>query len=47
MVASSLSRIRSMDMPILDKVFGMEGGFVLNFSHRTFDDFFREELDVD
>lgn len=36
-----------MDMPILDKVFGMEGGFVLNFSNRTFDDFFREELDVD
>ena len=47
MAASSNSRVRSMDMPILDKVFGMEGGFVLNFSNRTFDDFFREELDVD
>ena len=36
-----------MDMPIIDKVFDMEGGFVLNFSNRTFDDFFREELGVD
>ena len=24
-----------MDMPIIDRVFGMEGGFVLNFSDRT------------
>ena len=36
-----------MDMPILDRVFGMEGGFVLDFSNRTFADFFRDELDVD
>ena len=36
-----------MDMPILDRVFGMEGGFVLDFSNRTFAEFFREELDVD
>ena len=47
MAASSNGRVRSMDMPILDRVFGMEGGFVLDFSNRTFADFFREELDVD
>ena len=35
-----------MDMPVLDKVFGMEGGYVLDFSNRTFADFFREELQV-
>ena len=36
-----------MDMPILDRVFGMEGGVVLDFSNRTFAEFFREEFDVD
>ncbi len=36
-----------MDMPIIDRVFGMEGGFVLNFSDRTFAEFFHEELQVD
>ncbi len=35
-----------MDMPIIDRVFGMEGGFVLNFSDRTFAEFFHEELQV-
>ena len=40
-------KIRSMDMLTIDRVFGMEGGFVLNFSNRTFAEFFREELDVD
>ena len=36
-----------MDIPIIDKVFGMEGGYVLDFSNRTFAEFFREELGVD
>ena len=36
-----------MDMPILDEVFVMGDGFVLNFSNRTFAEFFREELEVD
>ena len=36
-----------MDMPIIDKVFNMEGGYVLSFSNRTFADFFHEELGVD
>ena len=36
-----------MDMPILDEVFIMGSGFVLNFSDQTFADFFREELQVD
>ena len=47
MAASSRSTVRSLDMPILDRVFGMEGGYVLDFSNRTFAAFFREELDVD
>ena len=36
-----------MDMPIIDRVFGMEGGFVLDFSNRTFADFFHDEVNVD
>ncbi|MXZ71939.1 MAG: DUF3644 domain-containing protein [Acidobacteria bacterium] len=34
-------------MPIIDRVFGMEGGYVLDYSNRTFAEFFREELSVD
>ena len=44
---ASTAKIRTMDVPVLDKVFGMEGGFVLDFSNRTFAEFFREELRVD
>ena len=44
--APSSLAIRSMDMPIIDRVFGMEEGFALNFSNRTFAEFFRDELNV-
>ena len=47
MAGMSNRKIRSMDMPIIDKVFVMEDGWVLNFSNRTFAEFFREELRVD
>ena len=47
MAASSSTRIRSIDFRVIDKVFGMEGGYVLDFSNRTFAEFFREELGVD
>ncbi len=39
-------KIRAMDMPVLDKVFAMEAGWVLDFSDLTFAVFFREELGV-
>ena len=47
MAASSHSRIRSLDIPIIDKVFDMQGGYVLNFTNLTFAEFFRGELGVD
>ncbi len=47
MTGTSNARIRTMDMPIIDKVFVMGDGLVLNFSNRTFANFFREELQVD
>ena len=39
--------IRSKDIPIIDRVFGMETGVVLKFSNRRFANFFHEELGVD
>jgi len=39
-------RIKTLDIPIIDKVFGMEGGWVLNFVNRSFSEFFHEELGV-
>ena len=46
MVTMSKNRIRSMDMPIIEKVFDMESGYVLNFVNRNFAEFFQEELGV-
>ena len=46
MSGTSNAKIRIMDMPVVDKVFGMKGGSVLHFVNRTFDEFFREELQV-
>ena len=42
-----MTNIRSIDMPVLDDIFEMGGGYVLNFSDRTFAQFFAEELNVD
>jgi hypothetical protein len=41
------SGIRSLDMQIIDKIFQMEGGYVLDFSDRTMTRFFAEELNID
>ena len=46
MTRTANAKIRAMDMPVLDRVFDMEGGYVLDFSNRTFAEFFREELRV-
>lgn len=37
-----MSNIRSIDMMFIDELFDMGGGFVLNFSDRTFAQFFAE-----
>jgi hypothetical protein len=41
-----MTNIRSIDMRTLDDLFGMGGGYVLDFSDRTFSIFF-EELNID
>ncbi|MEH0166694.1 restriction endonuclease [Roseateles microcysteis] len=43
----SAPQIRSTDMLFLDDVFDMGGGYVLDFSDRTFAIFFAEELNID
>jgi hypothetical protein len=42
-----MTNVRSIDMLFLDDLFEMGGGYVLNFSDRTFAQFFAEELDID
>jgi Restriction endonuclease len=42
-----MSNIRSIDMLLIDDIFEMTGGYVLNFSDRTFAQFFAEELNID
>ena len=44
---TSSGTIRTIDMRLIDDLFGMRGGYVLDFSDRTFAPFFREELDID
>jgi Restriction endonuclease len=42
-----VSNIRQIDMMLLDDIFEMNSGYVLNFSDRTFAQFFAEELNID
>jgi hypothetical protein len=39
--------IRLVDMPILDEIFEMHGGYVLDFTNATFQSFFASEIGVD
>lgn len=42
-----MPNIRSIDMLFLEDLLGMGGGYVLNFSDRTFSQFFADELNCD
>lgn len=41
------SNIRAIDMKIIDRIFEMESGYVLDFSDRTMAAFFADELNID
>ena len=43
---SSHGKIRSIDMRLIDDLFEMGGGYVLNFSNKTFAEFFDDELGI-
>ncbi|RUU27310.1 restriction endonuclease [Mesorhizobium sp. M6A.T.Ce.TU.016.01.1.1] len=42
-----MANFKSLQMQFLDDLFWMGGGYVLNFSDRTFAQFFKEEIDID
>lgn len=42
-----MPNIRTLDMQLVDQLFEMDGGYVLDFSDRTMAVFFAEELNVD
>ncbi len=42
-----MSSIRTIDMMFLDDLFDMHGGYVLDFSNKTFAIFFADELNID
>jgi len=42
-----MANIRPVDMRLIEDAFGMSSGYVLDFSNRTFEHFFRAELNVD
>ena len=42
-----MTNIRSVDMMLVDELFDMGSGYVLDFSDRTFAQFFAQELNVD
>lgn len=42
-----MSNIRSVDMLLIEDLFQMGDGYVLDFSNRTFTEFFRSELSID
>ena len=42
-----VARLTSTDKQILEKLFQMGGGYVLNFSDRTFGEFFRDDMRID
>ncbi len=43
-----MSSLRSIELSLVDEVFrGGERSYVLDFSNRTFSDFFNRELEID
>ncbi len=42
-----MANLSTIDKQILEKLFQMESGYVLNFSDRTMAEFFKDDLDID
>lgn len=42
-----MSNIKASEMRVIDRVLGMESGYVLDFSDRTITEFFLDELNID
>jgi hypothetical protein len=42
-----MPHLKRSEMRLIDDVFGMAGGYPLNFSNRTFAEFFEDELGIE
>lgn len=42
-----MANLTTLEKQILEKIFQMNGGYVLNFSDRTMGEFFRDDLGID
>lgn len=42
-----MDQLRPVELKVIDELFGMNSGYVLNFSNSTFADFFRREVGID
>ena len=44
---NGVDQLRPVELKVVDELFGMGSGYVLDFTNATFDDFFRREVGVD
>ena len=44
---NGVDQLRPVELKVVDELFGMDSGYVLDFTNATFDDFFRREVGVD
>ena len=42
-----MATLSTVDMKLIDSLFGMYGGYVLNFSNKTFASFFSRDIGID
>jgi hypothetical protein len=42
-----MATLNTNDKQLLEKLFQMGGGYVLNFSDRTFGEFFKDDIGID
>lgn len=42
-----MDQLRPVELKVVEELFGMDSGYVLDFTNATFDDFFRREVAVD
>jgi hypothetical protein len=42
-----MPRFTTVELKLVDSLFGMYGGYVLNFSNKTFASFFQQDIGVD
>jgi hypothetical protein len=42
-----MANLSTVDMKLIDSLFGMYGGYVLNFSNKTFASFFSRDVGID